>query len=100
MSSVSGSDRSRQTDDIRSIREEYEKKEAELIKKQKRELQRAAERQDQQTSKIREEYGEHIQCDRGEDDFGACHELQSFAQGIQRGGLACQGNRLAFNEDQ
>ncbi len=60
MSSISATERSKNTDETRSAREEYNDKEAELIKKQKRELKRAAEQNDQQIQALKDEYGRQI----------------------------------------
>lgn len=56
MSSISSSDRSRQTDELRRTREEYENREAEGVKKQKKELRRVQEKHSQEVQEITDNY--------------------------------------------
>lgn len=60
MSSISASDRNRQTDEVRSTREEYQDKEAELIKKQKKELQRLEQKHQETVDNIKKNFSEEI----------------------------------------
>lgn len=56
MSSISSSDRSRHTDELRRTREEYENREAEGVKKQKKELRRVQEKHSQEVQDITDNY--------------------------------------------
>lgn len=60
MSSISASDRNRQNEDVRSTREEYQDKEAELIKKQKKELARLEQRHSEAIDNIKKDFNEEI----------------------------------------
>lgn len=60
MSSISSSDRARQTDEVRNAREEYQEKEAELIKKQKKELQKIQQRYDKDVDVLRDSYADQV----------------------------------------
>lgn len=55
-SSISASDRARHTDELRRTREENENKQAQSIKKQKRELARIQEKHDQEIQELTEAY--------------------------------------------
>lgn len=60
MSSINSSDRSRQTDELRRTREEYENREAENAKKQKKEIRRLTERHSQDVKEITDSYENRI----------------------------------------
>lgn len=55
-SSIGASDRARQTDELRRSREEYEQREAEAAKKQKRDLRRLQEKHNQELAETKEVY--------------------------------------------
>jgi len=60
MSSVTSADRGRQTDELRSQREDYENREAEEAKRHRKELKRLAEKNDQDTEKLKQNYEQEI----------------------------------------
>lgn len=60
MSSITGADRSRQTDELRNQREEYQNREAEEIKKHKKEMRRMAQKNDQEIEQIKNNYEEQL----------------------------------------
>jgi hypothetical protein len=60
MSSVTASDRSNQTDEIRRIREDYESKESESTKKKNKEIRQMNERHDKELARIKAEYDNQV----------------------------------------
>lgn len=56
MSSVSASDRNRQTDELRNQREDYQNREAEQAKSQKKEIKRILARHDQEIQEIKDTF--------------------------------------------
>lgn len=56
MSSISSSDRARQTDELRRTREEYENRESENVKKQKKELRRLQEKHNREIQEVTDAY--------------------------------------------
>ncbi len=65
MSSINASDRSRYTDEVRNQREEYQNREAENVKKQKKEIRRLNEAHDKEIQQVKESYEEKIDDLRG-----------------------------------
>lgn len=66
MSSVS--ERNSYTDDVRKTREEYQEREAEQVKKHKREMRRLTQEHDKEVSRIKENYENRIQDIRTKND--------------------------------
>jgi hypothetical protein len=60
MSSVSTSDRANQTDEIRRIREEYEGKESETIKKKNKEIKSLSQKHDAEIDKLKDDYAGQV----------------------------------------
>jgi hypothetical protein len=65
MSSINSSDRSRYTEEVRNQREDYQNREAENIKKQKKEIRRLNQAHDQELEKVKNAYEEKIEDLRG-----------------------------------
>lgn len=60
MSSISSSERARNTDEVRQAREDYENREAENVKKTKKELQRLEKKHSENLNKIKENYDDQV----------------------------------------
>lgn len=60
MSSISSSDRSRKTDELRRTREEYESREAEGTKKQKKEIRRLQEKHNEEVKQLEQAYQQRM----------------------------------------
>lgn len=60
MSSITASDRSRKTDEVRNAREEYEQREAENAKKTKKQIVRLEKQHNANLNKIKEKYDEQV----------------------------------------
>lgn len=65
MSSISSTERSRQTDEVRSAREEYENREAENYKKTRKQLQKLSKQQAEELARVKEQYDEAVVSIRG-----------------------------------
>jgi hypothetical protein len=61
MSSITPSDRSKQTDELRNQREEYQGREAEEVKKHKREMRRLNQKHDQEVENLKKNYEGQMQ---------------------------------------
>lgn len=61
MSSITASERSRQTDELRTQREENQNREAEEAKRHKREIRRLSQKHDQEVEELKENYEKQLQ---------------------------------------
>lgn len=94
MSSISSSDRARQTDEIRQAREEYQNSEAETARRNKAEKKRLQELHEQEIKRLRTEYDRQIDSMRNKHkDTLTARDQQHLEQMDKIKGLYLEQNR-------
>lgn len=84
MSTINASDRARATEEIREAREEYEAREANNVKKQRKELKRANEKHVAEISKLQEQYQTQVDELRDRQKENMSVKDQRFQKEIER----------------
>jgi hypothetical protein len=109
MSSITPSDRSKQTDELRNQREEYQGREAEEVKKHKREMRRLNQKHDQEVENLKKNYESQLQglrersseqlSEKDQQNIAKVDELRSlYAESLKKRNDETQNKRDAEKE--